>query len=543
MARRNPEFRGRAGAGMLFTCEDDNTVFLMHRSRYVEQPGTWGLPDPALTVRSNPYSQTNYEGYLINPNPWRGEDETIWWHWSKDRIAEFYRGVDAPYTTYLASTPQILDHIAGGVLNGYLYRVRVKPKKSVRILERDDIFEKLSPFLKRQLESMKKMYGLEDDIQYMTEYDAALAESEYPDIFRHFSTFSCMREPFKSVFEEQNLAPDTLDIFRFSVSAYLEGFEAVQAFFFRDLRDVGVSNLDTRMPGLLGDMGFHGWFERESFGADINIGIDLKYYDVTILSEKELDDECSVEGEYTYRPNPVSEVVAARGYLVNPHALDEDGHFEWYHRSYNNDLMFERMEDSGSNFPAFYLSSTASSVIDLGGSYNDTLYVINIKDGKYLDIQHITKGELEDIRDCLTHTLEGRGIPRQDAIYLADYQLKMFKKSEMWYWMESVPVPSADVEMTVDYVSVISTIEGTKVKVPGSRRTYIFYRGYPNWNYPAVFIDCLKSLGYNGWFETQDSTVLPQITVALLNPMETAERNFEYPLHYAESLIERGHLP
>lgn len=253
--------------------------------------------------------------------------------------------------------------------------------------------------------------------------------------------------------------------------------------------------------------------------------------------------KCITDYEYTYRPNPMSEVVAARGYLLNPHALDEDGQFEWYHRSSDDDLEFERMEDSQSKFPAFYLSSTASSVIDLGGSYNDTVYVINIKEGKYLDIVNIPEDELAEIQSCLVNTLEGRGIPRQDAIYLADYQLKMFKKSEMWYWMESVPVPSADVEMTVDYVSVISTIEGTKVKVPGSRRTYIFYRGYPNWNYPAVFIDCLKSLGYDGWFETQDNTVLPQITVALLNPMETAERNFEYPLYYAESLVERGQLP
>lgn len=255
-----------------------------------------------------------------------------------------------------------------------------------------------------------------------------------------------------------------------------------------------------------------------------------------------IDDDMSIE-VVSSRKNPLSEVAAVRGYLVNPHALDEDGLFEWYHRSSDDDLEFERMEDSQSKFPAFYLSSTASSVIDLGGSYNDTVYVINIKEGKYLDITNIPEDELAEIQSCLVSTLEGRGIPRQDAIYLADYQLKMFKKSEMWYWMESLPVPSAEVEMTVDYVSVISTIKGSKVKVPGSKRTYIFYRGYPNWNYPAVFIDCLKSLGYDGWFETQDSTTLPQITVALLNPMEKAERNFEYPLYYAESLVERGQLP
>jgi hypothetical protein len=243
-----------------------------------------------------------------------------------------------------------------------------------------------------------------------------------------------------------------------------------------------------------------------------------------------------------YKPNPASEVAAVRGYLVNPHA-DPDEQFEWYHRSSDDHLEFDRMEDSQSKFPAFYLSSTASSVIDLGGSYNDTIYVINIKDGKYLDITNVSKGELAQIRSCLVRTLEDRDIPPQDATYLADYQIRMFKKSEMWYWMESVPVPSAEVEMTTDYMSIISTIKGSKVKVPGSKRTYIFYRGYPNWNYPAVFIDCLKRLGYDGWFETQDNTALPQITVALLNPMDKAERNFDYPLYYAESLVERGELP
>ena len=49
MLRSNPEFWGRAGAGILFTCEEDNTVFLMHRSRYVEQPGTWGIPGGSVS--------------------------------------------------------------------------------------------------------------------------------------------------------------------------------------------------------------------------------------------------------------------------------------------------------------------------------------------------------------------------------------------------------------------------------------------------------------------------------------------------------------
>jgi len=42
--RKNPTFWGTAGAGILFVCEEDQTYFLMHRSRSVEQPRTWGIP-------------------------------------------------------------------------------------------------------------------------------------------------------------------------------------------------------------------------------------------------------------------------------------------------------------------------------------------------------------------------------------------------------------------------------------------------------------------------------------------------------------------
>ena len=47
--RHNPEFWGAAGAGILFVCEEDDTIFLMHRSPYVEQPGTWGLPGGSVS--------------------------------------------------------------------------------------------------------------------------------------------------------------------------------------------------------------------------------------------------------------------------------------------------------------------------------------------------------------------------------------------------------------------------------------------------------------------------------------------------------------
>ena len=43
------KFWGKAGAGILFVCQEDNTLFLMQRSRYVEQKGTWGIPGGSVS--------------------------------------------------------------------------------------------------------------------------------------------------------------------------------------------------------------------------------------------------------------------------------------------------------------------------------------------------------------------------------------------------------------------------------------------------------------------------------------------------------------
>lgn len=37
-------FWGRAGAGILFVCPDDDTILLGKRAAWVEDPGTWGAP-------------------------------------------------------------------------------------------------------------------------------------------------------------------------------------------------------------------------------------------------------------------------------------------------------------------------------------------------------------------------------------------------------------------------------------------------------------------------------------------------------------------
>lgn len=42
-------YYGKGGAGLLLVCREDNTVLMLKRSRYVEQPMTWGIPGGALS--------------------------------------------------------------------------------------------------------------------------------------------------------------------------------------------------------------------------------------------------------------------------------------------------------------------------------------------------------------------------------------------------------------------------------------------------------------------------------------------------------------
>jgi 8-oxo-dGTP pyrophosphatase MutT (NUDIX family) len=75
----NPKFWGKAGAGILFTCEEDNTIFLMHRSRYVEQPGTWGIPGGSVSGEGMFDSEIGAE---------RPTDEVFWAGAQQETIEE-----------------------------------------------------------------------------------------------------------------------------------------------------------------------------------------------------------------------------------------------------------------------------------------------------------------------------------------------------------------------------------------------------------------------------------------------------------------------
>jgi 8-oxo-dGTP pyrophosphatase MutT (NUDIX family) len=77
--RRNPEqYWGRGGAGILFVCQDDNTVLLVLRSADVEQPFTWGIPGGSVRGEGM-YSRRGASAPSISDSDfWRGaKTETV----------------------------------------------------------------------------------------------------------------------------------------------------------------------------------------------------------------------------------------------------------------------------------------------------------------------------------------------------------------------------------------------------------------------------------------------------------------------------------
>lgn len=55
-------YYGKAGAGILLVCKDDETCLLLKRSRYVEQPGTWGISGGAISKEEYFYDSKKESG-------------------------------------------------------------------------------------------------------------------------------------------------------------------------------------------------------------------------------------------------------------------------------------------------------------------------------------------------------------------------------------------------------------------------------------------------------------------------------------------------
>lgn len=60
-ALQDTGFWGRAGAGCIFIAKDTGRILLNHRSRYVEQPGTWGVWGGAIDSRETPIQAVKRE--------------------------------------------------------------------------------------------------------------------------------------------------------------------------------------------------------------------------------------------------------------------------------------------------------------------------------------------------------------------------------------------------------------------------------------------------------------------------------------------------
>ena len=228
------------------------------------------------------------------------------------------------------------------------------------------------------------------------------------------------------------------------------------------------------------------------------------------------------------KSNPLEPIeLTYYDYVVNPHAIDRDEISHWYHLSRENEDDFElrHMGDADTKFPAMYLSSTVTSLLNLQGG-GETIVVVNLRNGKYFNAQDTTQEEVDSIFNCLSKSIQKRGVPLEDAEELARHQMLRFRARELWYWMEATPVEaSTTYEINPKYTHRCSS--GNK---------YYFTRDYPQWKIPPIFIDCLRSLGYDGWFEAQEDRFHHQITVAVLNPLEKVDINWTLSLDMAEHL-------
>lgn len=62
-ALRDTGFWGKAGAGCIFIAKNTGRMLLNHRSKYVEQPGTWGVWGGAIDSNETPIQAVKREAH------------------------------------------------------------------------------------------------------------------------------------------------------------------------------------------------------------------------------------------------------------------------------------------------------------------------------------------------------------------------------------------------------------------------------------------------------------------------------------------------
>ncbi len=249
-----------------------------------------------LLGRANPYSQTDSEGYLINPSKYNTANKRVeWFHFSNKRLDRFAPSKERKFSFFGGDFGDFEHHIIfnwRGTEPGVLYTVKLKPLAKASLLNsQTDLFKPLpnkmhdelfgyGGFLEDTLAEIESSFYIWDD----------LVES-LPHIAAHFATFSCMRGPLAEKLKHQNQSASPESIGMYLISLYSMSYRAVQSLFFEE--SYGLEHYGLRLEAYetLSELGVHGWFEKEMImdSAGVNIGVDLHYFDVEIVDLQDFD--------------------------------------------------------------------------------------------------------------------------------------------------------------------------------------------------------------------------------------------------------------
>ena len=242
------------------------------------------------SFRTNPYAETDAQGYLVNPEASKYQDPTHWYHFSNHSFDEF-KPIEGREVTFFGGDYGDFEHTI--ILNwrgrdlGTLYVVKIRPLRDALILTREDLFEPVPHEIKYILLQEILEDGLELEDQFYS--DSFIPSERDAEVLRYFSTFSCMRKDFRELLASMNTNADAELISSFLISLYCMTYRAVQALFFDVSYSAEHFGINTSITKHLSDLGFYGWFEKERLEAGLNIGIDLRHFDVEIVSKEQFD--------------------------------------------------------------------------------------------------------------------------------------------------------------------------------------------------------------------------------------------------------------
>ena len=230
--------------------------------------------------RQNPYSQTDSEGYLINPY----SGDTSWWHVTKESDLEFYTSDGR--ATFLAGHPDV--HFDTGEFDSYphLLEVRVKLKPGCVIFDSHSLFGDVPESIEDALrEALADSYG--NKVEVVLQYEPGQIPDEVIDFFESMPKSDLLRG--KNV--------------DYLLSLWLREYDTMQRFVDSD---VNAKAIGSQVAG---------WFEVERFNDVENIGIYMSDAETYPCSPAEIE----VVGR-TLRYNGDPDYTAKRDVRRNPGA-------------------------------------------------------------------------------------------------------------------------------------------------------------------------------------------------------------------------------